>query len=58
MEAIWEANPTITSLFVFEDGNCFIKHSDAASHAKTTGKGYSIVQKEIIEDKPIKTNKK
>jgi hypothetical protein len=58
MEDIWNANPTITRLFAFEDGNCFINQSDAASYKKTTGKGYSIVEKEIIEDKPTKTNKK
>lgn len=42
MEAIWNANPNINTLFCFEDGNCFVKHGDAASHAKTTGATYVI----------------
>ena len=42
MEAIWNANPTVNMLYCFEDGNCFLKHGDAAAHAKTTGAAYTV----------------
>jgi len=63
MEAIWNANPNINTLFCFEDGNCFVKHGDAASHAKTTGATYKQVSRptegeEQIEIKPTKKSNK
>ncbi len=61
MEAIWNANPTINMLYCFEDGNCFIKHSEAASYAQSTNNAYVVKVRETeteIENKPIKTNKK
>jgi hypothetical protein len=63
MEAIWNANPNINTLFCFEDGNCFVKHGDAASHAKTTGATYKQVSRptegeEQIETKPTKKSNK
>jgi hypothetical protein len=73
MEAIWNANPTVNMLYCFEDGNCFIKHSEAASYAKTTGAAYTVkmrneeakeaaneelTNEEVKEIKPTKTNKK
>jgi hypothetical protein len=42
MEAIWNANPTVNMLYCFEDGNCFIKHGEAASYAKETGAAYTV----------------
>jgi hypothetical protein len=60
MEAIWNANPTVNMLYCFEDGNCFVKHGDAASHAKTTGMAYTVKVKETEQEEkqPTKTNKK
>ena len=60
MEAIWESNPTVNMMYCFEDGNCFIKHGDAASYAKTTHKPYVVKVRETNEEenKPTKTNKK
>jgi hypothetical protein len=60
MEAIWNANPTVNMLYCFEDGNCFIKHTEAASYAKETQKPYTVKVKETEqeENKPTKTNKK
>jgi hypothetical protein len=46
-------------LYCFEDGNCFIKHSEAASYAQSTNNAYVVKVRETeIENKPIKTNKK
>lgn len=42
MEAIWNANPTVSMLYCFEDGNCFVKRSDAAAYSKTTGLEYVV----------------
>ena len=60
MEAIWNANPNINTLFCFEDGNCFVKHGDAASHAKTTGATYKQVSRPTEEQatEEIKPTKK
>jgi len=61
MEAIWNANPTVNMLYCFEDGNCFIKHGEAASYAKETQKPYTVKTRpteEQEETKPTKTNKK
>jgi hypothetical protein len=61
MEAIWNANPTVNMLYCFEDGNCFIKHSEAASYAQSTNNAYVVKVRKTeieIENKPIKTNKK
>lgn len=55
MEAIWNANPNINTLFCFEDGNCFVKHGDAASHAKTTGATYKQVSRPTEEQATEKT---
>ena len=43
MEAIWNANPGVESMFCFEDGNCFISKYDAAAHAKATQTPYKVV---------------
>lgn len=48
MEAIWNANPTVNMMFCFEDGNCFIKHTEAASYAKETGKPYIVKMREEV----------
>jgi hypothetical protein len=46
-------------LYCFEDGNCFIKHSEAASYAQSTNMAYTVKVREIEEEtKPTKTNKK
>ena len=60
MEAIWNSNPEVNLLYCFEDGNCFIKHTEAASYAKETGNAYTVKQRPTIEEenKPTKTNKK
>jgi hypothetical protein len=59
MEAIWNANPNVNLLFCFEDGNCFIKHGEAASYAKEKGTAYIAKQRPTNEEnKPIKTTKK
>ena len=50
MEAIWNANPTVNMLYCFEDGNCFIKHNDAASYAKETGNTYTVKQRPTNEE--------
>lgn len=49
MEAIWNANPTVNMLYCFEDGNCFIKHSEAASYAQSTNNAYVVKVREIQE---------
>jgi hypothetical protein len=60
MEAIWNANPTVNMLYCFEDSNCFVKHGDAASYAKTTGMAYTVKVRETEQEEkqPTKTNKK
>lgn len=60
MEAIWNANPEVNLLYCFEDGNCFIKLSDAASHKKATGENYKPVARPVneVENKQTKTTKK
>lgn len=60
MEATWNANPTVNIMFCFEDGNCFIKHTEAASYAKEKGMNYEVKQRPTNEEenKPTKTNKK
>lgn len=59
MEAIWNANPTVNMLYCFEDGNCFIKHSEAASYAQSTNMAYIVKVRETEEEtKTTKTNKK
>jgi hypothetical protein len=59
MEAIWNANPNVNMLYCFENGNCFIKHSEAASYAQSNNMAYIVKVREIQEEnKPIKTNKK
>jgi len=68
MEAIWNANPLVTKLYCFEDGNCFIKHSDAMSWKKETQKDFVLVERnpkqvqsenteEVKEVKTKKSNK-
>jgi hypothetical protein len=59
MEAIWSSNPTVNMLYCFEDGNCFIKHSEAASYAQSTNMAYIVKVRQTEEEtKPTKTNKK
>lgn len=66
MEAIWNANPTINMLYCFEDGNCFVRRSDAAAYSKTTGSEYVVKlrsnlvkeQSEQTEIKPQPTKNK
>jgi len=59
MEAIWKANSEVNVLYCFEDGNCFIKHSEAASYAQSTNNAYVVKVRQTEEEiKPIKTNKK
>lgn len=59
MEEIWNANPDVNLLYCFEDGNCFVKLSDAGSHKKTTGGNYKPVSRPTEEKKEVKpkTNK-
>lgn len=45
MDEIWKANPDLTRLYCFEDGNCFAKLSDAMSHKKTTQAEFKLVEK-------------
>lgn len=58
MEAIWNANPDVNVLFAFEDGNAFVKLSDAVAYKRTTQKDYTRVERptevteEIKETKP------
>ena len=61
MEAIWNANPDVNVLFAFEDGNCFVKLSDAVAYKRTTQMDYTRVERpkeevteEIKETKPKK----
>lgn len=55
MEAIWNANPTVNMLYCFEDGNCFIKHSEAASYAQSTNMAYIVkVRENLVEKSKIK----
>jgi hypothetical protein len=42
----FEANPTVNSLFVFPDGNCFIKKSDADTYAKTSKRECIVMERE------------
>lgn len=51
MEAIWNSNPDVNLLYCFEDGNCFVKHSDALSHKKETQKDFKPVQRPVAEVK-------
>lgn len=66
MEAIWNSNPDVNVLYCFDDGNCFVKQSEASSYKKDTQKNYKIVnrpmpeisQAEPKEEKPTPKNKK
>ncbi len=42
----FEANPTVNSLFVFPDGNCFVKKSDADSYAKASKRECIVMERE------------
>jgi hypothetical protein len=58
MEAIWNANPLVSTLYCFEDGNCFINKGDAMSWMKATQKEYVIKQRPTEEVKEeVKTKK-
>lgn len=60
MEAIWNANPKINLLYVFEDGNAFEKLSDAVSYKRTTQMDYTKVERpkeETKEETKTKKNK-
>lgn len=64
LSEIWAANPDLTRLYCFEDGNCFAKLSDAAAHKKTTQLEYKTIEKfpklteEATEEKPTENKKK
>jgi hypothetical protein len=59
MEAIWNANPNVNMLYCFEDGNCFIKHTEAASYAQSNNMSYIVKIREIQEEnKPTKKSNK
>lgn len=58
MNSVFEANPTISKIIVFEDGNCFLMQDKnlAELHKKQTGLEYTIVSKE--EEKQIENKSK
>lgn len=58
MEAIWNSNPDVKMMYCFEDGNCFIKHGDAASYARTTGMPYTVKARPTEETENKLTNQK
>lgn len=53
MESVFEVNPEVTVLFVFEDGNAFINESDAIGYARQSKSEYKVVHKE----EKVKTKK-
>jgi len=59
MQSVFEANPNISKLIVFEDGNCFLMQDRnlAELHKKQTGLEYTIVAKEEEKQPEIKTKK-
>lgn len=59
MDAIWNANPLITKLYCFEDGNCFINHSDALSYRKAVQADYVVKERPTNEEtkEEVKTKK-
>lgn len=57
MEAIWNSNPDVNFLFAFEDGNCFVKLSDAVAYKRTTQMDYTRVERPTEEKEEIKETK-
>jgi hypothetical protein len=58
MKNIFDVNPTINILYVFEDGNAFTYKGHAESHKMTTKQEYKIVEREKeTEEKLIKKTK-
>jgi len=57
MEAIWNANPLVSTLYCFEDGNCFINKGDALSWKKATQMDYVVKERPTEEKEEVKTNK-
>ena len=58
MEAIWKANPLITKLYCFEDGNCFEKHADALAYKKTIHADYVVTERQTeAKEEEVKTKK-
>lgn len=57
MEAIWNANPDVNVLFAFEDGNAFVKLSDAVAYKRTTQMDYTRVERPKEEKEEVKETK-
>lgn len=45
-ESTFEANPTISVLYTFEDGNAFLVKREADNYSAQTGKKIIVVEKE------------
>lgn len=64
LSEIWAANPDLTRLYCFEDGNCFASLGDALSHKKTTQTDFEMIEKHPktkeaeTEEKPTENKKK
>lgn len=58
MNSVFEANPEVEKLIVFEDGNCFLMQDKqfADLYKKQSGIDYKIVSRQ--EEKPIETKSK
>lgn len=59
MKEVFEANPSIEDLFVFEDGTCFFNNQAgscaAYDYTKKTGLKFELVKKEQeVKPKPTK----
>lgn len=50
MDSVFKANPGVELLYVFPDGNAFIKKSDADGYAIQSKQEY----KQVTKDKPKK----
>ena len=57
MKSVFEVNPEINTLYVFEDGNAFAYKGHAENHKRQTGKDYEMVEREKEEVKTIKPKK-
>lgn len=57
MKSVFEANPEATELFVFEDGNAFVKQNHADGYALQSKQTYKIVKKEVETTKKETTKK-
>lgn len=50
-KSTFDANPGVEVLYGFEDGNAFVKQSEADAYKKSSGKDYKTITKEKPKQK-------